>query len=68
MQNQPGIVSACVRRASCMVLLAVNLLFMSSVLNAAQFEFDLSIDEVSIAVAPGLDYKVFGFNQQVPGP
>jgi hypothetical protein len=51
-----------------MVLLAVNLLFMSSVLNAAQFEFDLSIDEVSIAVAPGLDYKVFGFNQQVPGP
>lgn len=35
---------------------------------AAQREFDLSIDEISIEVAPALNYKVFGFNGQVPGP
>lgn len=35
---------------------------------AAQREFNITIDEVQINVAPGLDYKVFGFNGQVPGP
>lgn len=35
---------------------------------AADREFELSIDEVSIDVAPELKYKVFAFNEQVPGP
>ena len=35
---------------------------------AAEREFDMSIDEVTLKVAPNLDYKVFGFNAQVPGP
>ena len=48
---------------------AVILLFAAVFqVQAAQREFDLSIDEVSIEVAPGLNYKVFGFNGQVPGP
>jgi FtsP/CotA-like multicopper oxidase with cupredoxin domain len=34
----------------------------------AQREFSLTIDEVSIDVAPGFSYKVFAFNGQVPGP
>lgn len=35
---------------------------------AAQREFNLTIDEVSIEVAPGFTSKVFAFNGQVPGP
>jgi FtsP/CotA-like multicopper oxidase with cupredoxin domain len=35
---------------------------------AAQREFSLTIDEVSIEVAPGFTNKVFAFNGQVPGP
>ncbi len=31
-------------------------------------EFNMTIDEVKIHVAPNLDYKVFGFDDQVPGP
>ena len=31
-------------------------------------EFNMTIEEVSVNVAPGLDFKVFGFNGQVPGP
>ena len=31
-------------------------------------EFNLTIEEVKIHVAPNLDYKVFAFNGQVPGP
>ena len=31
-------------------------------------EFNMTIDEVKLHVAPGLDYKVFGFDGQVPGP
>lgn len=31
-------------------------------------EFNLTIDEIVIRVAPDLEYKVFGFNGQVPGP
>ncbi|MDH5546951.1 MAG: multicopper oxidase domain-containing protein [Gammaproteobacteria bacterium] len=40
----------------------------SSSLFAKDREFDMTIDEVTIKVAPNLDYKVFGFNSQVPGP
>ncbi|HKI61072.1 MAG TPA: multicopper oxidase domain-containing protein [Mariprofundaceae bacterium] len=35
---------------------------------AAKHEFNMSIDEVEIQVAPDLKYKVFGFDSQVPGP
>lgn len=35
---------------------------------AEQREFNISIDEVEITAAPGLQYRVFGFNGQVPGP
>ena len=35
---------------------------------AEQREFNLTIDEVSIDVAPGFSSKVFAFNGQVPGP
>ncbi|MDX8400070.1 MAG: multicopper oxidase domain-containing protein [Gallionellaceae bacterium] len=35
---------------------------------AEQREFNLTIDEVVEHVAPDLDYKVFAFNGQVPGP
>jgi len=50
------------------IFLMLVTLIANASLHAAEFEFDLSIDEVSIPVAPGLDYKVFGFNEQVPGP
>ena len=49
-------------------LILAGLLFMAFSVQAAKYEFNLSIDEVSIQVAPGLDYKVFAFNKQVPGP
>ncbi|MDH5324351.1 MAG: multicopper oxidase domain-containing protein [Gammaproteobacteria bacterium] len=45
-----------------MVLWAANGVY------AASHVFDMTIDEVTIKVAPNLDYKVFGFNGQVPGP
>lgn len=35
---------------------------------AATREFNMTIDEVSIHVAPGMDYKTFAFDGQVPGP
>jgi len=31
-------------------------------------EMNMTIDEMTIAVAPDLNYKVFAFNRQVPGP
>jgi len=31
-------------------------------------QFEMTIEEVEIDVAPGLSYKVWGFNGQVPGP
>lgn len=34
----------------------------------AEREFNLTIDEVAIEVAPGFTNKVFAFNGQVPGP
>jgi FtsP/CotA-like multicopper oxidase with cupredoxin domain len=35
---------------------------------AEQREFSMTIDEVSINIAPGFNTKVFAFNGQVPGP
>lgn len=35
---------------------------------AEEREFEITIDEVSMKVAPSLDYQVFAFNGQVPGP
>jgi FtsP/CotA-like multicopper oxidase with cupredoxin domain len=35
---------------------------------AAEREFNLTIEEVTIRVAADLEYKVFAFNGQVPGP
>ena len=35
---------------------------------AAKHKFEMTIEEVTIKVAPKLDYKVFAFNGQVPGP
>ena len=35
---------------------------------AEKREFNMTIDEVSIEVAPGFSNKVFAFNGQVPGP
>ncbi len=35
---------------------------------AEQRELDISIDEMTIQVAPDLKYQVFAFNGQVPGP
>lgn len=35
---------------------------------ATQREFDMTIEDVNVEVAPGLKYHVFGFNGQVPGP
>lgn len=40
----------------------------SSVVQAETLEMNMTIDEVSIAVSPDLDYNVFAFNRQVPGP
>ena len=50
------------------LLLGLLMLLFAVTVNAAQHEFEMTIDEVSIKVAPGLDYKVFAFNGQVPGP
>jgi len=36
--------------------------------HAAQREFDMTIEEVKVNIAPGVDYQVFAFNGQVPGP
>lgn len=48
-------------------LLVVTALIMSPVC-AAKREMSLTIDEMTIDVAPDLKYKVFAFNGQVPGP
>src|SRR5450759_4825252 len=39
-----------------------------STAHAEKREFELTIDEVSINVAPGFNANVFAFNGQVPGP
>ncbi|MBI4716019.1 MAG: multicopper oxidase domain-containing protein, partial [Nitrospirae bacterium] len=52
-----------------MFFLAATVLSLSPLTaSAEQREFNLTIDEVKIPVAPGLDYQVFAFNGQVPGP
>jgi len=48
--------------------LAVFALGMSMTAQAATREFNMTIDEMMIQVAPDLNYKVFGFDGQVPGP
>ena len=39
-----------------------------NLVEAKQHKFEMNIDEVTIKVAPKLDYKVFAFNGQVPAP
>ncbi len=48
--------------------LVIGGLFTAMTAQAATREMNMSIDEVSLAVAPDLNYKVFAFNSQVPGP
>jgi len=43
-------------------------LFAAMPANAAKREFNMTVEEMEIQVAPDLKYKVFGFNGQVPGP
>ncbi len=47
---------------SCMMLTATASAW------AKHYDVSMSIDEVTIQVAPDLKYKVFGFDGQVPGP
>lgn len=50
-------------------ILAASFLFtFSSLSQAEQREFNMTIEEVVEHVAPDLDYKVFAFDGQVPGP
>lgn len=49
-------------------MLAVMVLAAASQAFAAEHEFEMTIEEVKLNVAPGLDYHVFAFNGQVPGP
>ncbi len=51
-----------------MVMLAVLAMGWSWMAQAATREMNMTIDEMTIAVAPDLNYKVFAFNRQVPGP
>lgn len=46
----------------------VSLSFMANTGYAATREFNLTIDEVRIHVAPGLSFNVFAFDGQVPAP
>ena len=49
--------------------LAAVLIGLSSPQAKAKFRhFDMTIEEVTINVAPGLTYKVWAYNGQVPGP
>lgn len=49
------------------IFFAATLLLAAHV-HAATREFNLTIDEVTIKVAPDLDYNVFAFNGQMPAP
>jgi FtsP/CotA-like multicopper oxidase with cupredoxin domain len=58
-------------RMLCRILGSVALLGFAAIPSLAQAEareFNLTIDEMKIKVAPDLDYQVFAFNGQVPGP
>lgn len=48
--------------------LVVCLLLVAGPARADQREFEMTIEERVIDVAPGLRYQVFAFNGQVPGP
>jgi len=50
------------------LLLAFMLLSSAASAWAKHYEFNITIDEVTIQVAPDLKYKVFAFDGQVPGP
>lgn len=56
------------KRLSGAVAVAAVSLFLGNLVEAAEREFNLTIDEVTVKVAADLDYKVFAFNGQVPGP
>lgn len=55
-------------RLTRLILVVAVLVLWGHGAQADEREFSLTIDEVVIRVAPDLDYKVFGFNGQVPGP
>lgn len=50
---------------ACALLLA---LFGASVVHAEVRHFDMTVEEVTLDVAPGFKYKVWAYNGQVPGP
>ncbi len=49
-------------------LMLLLILTSSSISMSDEREMTLTIEEMKISVAPDLDYKVFAFNGQVPGP
>ncbi len=53
-------------RAAIVVMLVSGLLIGAAI--AEEREFNMTIDEVTIQVAPDLSYQVFAFNGQVPAP
>lgn len=53
---------------STLLLLAALLLLTAFSAHAAKREFDMTVEEVAVKVAPDLTYNVFAFNGQVPGP
>lgn len=55
-------------RRSLVLLLVLSMTFIASAGIAAEREFEMTIEERVIQVAPGLEYQVFAFNGQVPGP
>ncbi len=58
------------RQGSMKAMLAVllALVFSAGFSQAAEREFDMTIDDVTIDVVDGLKYHSFAFNGQVPGP
>ena len=49
------------------IAVAIALSALVSIAYAEKREFEMTIDEVSINVAPGFNANVFAFNGQVPG-
>lgn len=56
------------RRLVVAAVCAASTMSFSGGATAAEREFNLTIEEVTVKVAADLDYKVFAFNGQVPGP
>jgi len=50
------------------MLLMLAVVWVTTPAQAKKYEFNMTVDEVEIQVAPDLKYKVFGFDGQVPGP